>query len=178
MKLISFAVISFLAITVSAHPYQGADDQGLEESQGASSQSEQEYQITTTEDLEESQDASSQSEQQPQNTVVQALWGQYRRLLQDALVRLNESYKDKHAEVNSLHDKISTMKKEMSGIVSRTGDLNGLERVNPLQVFFALNKSLAIARTFRNALGLELQTIRAERQSLVEEIVSWDEAHK
>ncbi|KAH6567193.1 hypothetical protein BASA60_009166 [Batrachochytrium salamandrivorans] len=33
MKLISFAVISFLAITVSAYPHRSAASQGLEESQ-------------------------------------------------------------------------------------------------------------------------------------------------
>ncbi|KAH6559962.1 hypothetical protein BASA62_000237 [Batrachochytrium salamandrivorans] len=60
MRLISFAVISLLAITVSAYPGLGSDDQDLEEPQS-----------TAAQDLEEPQSASVQGEQQSQSTVAQ-----------------------------------------------------------------------------------------------------------
>ncbi|KAH6579429.1 hypothetical protein BASA60_003279 [Batrachochytrium salamandrivorans] len=48
MKLISFAAVSLLAITVSAYPGLGSDGQDLEEPQGNSAQGEQESQSTVS----------------------------------------------------------------------------------------------------------------------------------
>ncbi|KAH6575175.1 hypothetical protein BASA62_002055 [Batrachochytrium salamandrivorans] len=58
MKLISFAVLSLLAITVSAYPGLGSDGQDLEESQGNSAQGEQQLQNTVTQGEQGSQSTS------------------------------------------------------------------------------------------------------------------------
>ncbi|KAH6576650.1 hypothetical protein BASA50_006700 [Batrachochytrium salamandrivorans] len=72
MKLISFAVISLLAITVSAYPGLGSDGQDLEEPQGSNAQSEQQLQSTSvTQDEQGSQSTVTQNEQESQSTVTQ-----------------------------------------------------------------------------------------------------------
>ncbi|KAH6570950.1 hypothetical protein BASA62_004116 [Batrachochytrium salamandrivorans] len=72
MKLISFAVISFLAITVSAYPGLGTPSQDLEGSQSTTAQDLEGSQSTTTQDLEGSQSTDTQSEQQHQGATTQS----------------------------------------------------------------------------------------------------------
>ncbi|KAH9252442.1 hypothetical protein BASA81_009643 [Batrachochytrium salamandrivorans] len=73
MKLISFAVISFLAIAVSAYPHQNPDEQDFEGSQDASFQSAEQPQGVTTQVLLENQGTIDQSEPEPQSATVQGL---------------------------------------------------------------------------------------------------------
>ncbi|KAH9257103.1 hypothetical protein BASA81_004653 [Batrachochytrium salamandrivorans] len=76
MKLISFAVISFLAITVSAFPPNHPDTKDADRSQG-----EQQHQSTSSHGSEQSQGAASQ--------VLQI---DYQRSLQAALEELLKKY--------------------------------------------------------------------------------------
>ncbi|KAH6564857.1 hypothetical protein BASA50_008314 [Batrachochytrium salamandrivorans] len=69
MKLISFAVVSLLAITVSAYPQQTTTTQDLQPSQS-----------TSTDDVQSSQSTSTQTPQQPDQGKVQAKLEQLTKL--------------------------------------------------------------------------------------------------
>ncbi|KAH6596499.1 hypothetical protein BASA50_005076, partial [Batrachochytrium salamandrivorans] len=86
MKLISFAVISLLAITASAYPHQDPNEQDSEEPQGAASQSAEQPQGVTTHILLE-----------PQSTIDQAL-----PEIPDSRYRINSTTCSKSTKQNNM----------------------------------------------------------------------------
>ncbi|KAH6578984.1 hypothetical protein BASA50_003248 [Batrachochytrium salamandrivorans] len=72
MKLISFAAISLLAITVSAYPQQSTSTQDVQSYQSTSTPTSQPSQSTSTNDVQSSQSTSTQTPQQPDQGKVQA----------------------------------------------------------------------------------------------------------
>ncbi|KAH9263352.1 hypothetical protein BASA83_013266 [Batrachochytrium salamandrivorans] len=95
MKLISFAAISFLAITVSAHTRLSAVSQGV----GAPS-------------AEQSQDATGQNAQQPQVARIQSLRQQHKQSLQAGLEILHQRHEEKINEIYKIGGRIQKMEKE------------------------------------------------------------------
>ncbi|KAH6579875.1 hypothetical protein BASA60_003111 [Batrachochytrium salamandrivorans] len=130
MKLISFAIVSLLAITVSAQPPQDPDDQSLEESQGAA------FQTT----------------QEPQSATAQILMGNPRQSLRNKLESLTKGYKERQAAAEKLQNDIDKMVREMSGIVPRADGLSGPEKEDLIRTFFVINKSLIVTRAYKRTL--------------------------
>ncbi|KAH9263357.1 hypothetical protein BASA83_013272 [Batrachochytrium salamandrivorans] len=122
MKLISFAAISFLAITVSAHTRLSAVSQGAgapseEQSQGAGAPSE-----------EQSQDATGQNAQQPQVARIQSLRQQHKQSLQAGSEILRQKHEEKINEVYKIGDHIKEMEKEKFKLREA---INGLDDDSP-----------------------------------------------
>ncbi|KAH6596842.1 hypothetical protein BASA61_003336 [Batrachochytrium salamandrivorans] len=163
MKLISFAVISFLAITVSAYPHQDPDEQDVEQSQGASSQSEQQHQGTTV-----------QSEHQARSTIAQVLQGQYRQSLKDVLVNLNEDYNAKQVTANYRQDDINKIEKGMLKIESEINALSGLEKAVSVQHLSSMHRSLARTRDSKRILEYDMKLILEELQDVERAIAALD----
>ncbi|KAH9252440.1 hypothetical protein BASA81_009641 [Batrachochytrium salamandrivorans] len=148
MKLISFAVISFLAITVSAYPGLGTPSQDLEGPQS-----------TTTQDLEESQGATTQSEQQHQGTIDQSEQENSQQLLQDPLVELIEQYKEKQAETDRLQHEIDVLEEETSEMESRAKELDEPGIMDLVREFIAKDRVLVRAYASKEALEREMEAI-------------------
>ncbi|KAH6587164.1 hypothetical protein BASA50_001442 [Batrachochytrium salamandrivorans] len=127
MKLISFAVISFLAITVSAFPPNHPDAKDV-----GQSSNEQQPPSTDAQGLEQSQGASFQTTQDSSESSQE--------LLQDKLEDLIDEYTTKHAEASKLKTEVDKMKNELSEIVLRTEGLDGPEKEESMRDFFAKQK--------------------------------------
>ncbi|KAH9263356.1 hypothetical protein BASA83_013271 [Batrachochytrium salamandrivorans] len=107
MKLISFAAISFLAITVSAYPGLGTPSQGAD-----------------APSAEQSQDATGQSEQQPQvaagRSVIYQFYldqrarQQHKQSLQDKVDMLSKNHIEKGDEIYKIGKSIQKMEEEKS----------------------------------------------------------------
>ncbi|KAH6591266.1 hypothetical protein BASA50_008843 [Batrachochytrium salamandrivorans] len=156
MKLISFAVISFLAITVSAYPYQNPDERDLEESQGASFQ----------------------SGQQPQGAASQILLENPPQSLQDKIDKLTNEYEGKQAAAGELQNEIDRLGEEMAKIESRVHTLDGSERTNLVRDFLATNTSWDLAHAAWEALQHEMEDIRKERGELVKQMALLNETQE
>ncbi|KAH6589115.1 hypothetical protein BASA50_010281 [Batrachochytrium salamandrivorans] len=167
MKLISFAVISFLAITVSAYPGLGTPSQDLEEPQSTTTQSAQEPQSTTV-----------HSEQEYQSTTAQDLSENSQQSLQDKLEKLIESYKAKQAEANELQNEIKELETEMSLMDSRANTLDGSEMMDLVQEFLAKNASWDIAYANKQTLKREMTAIMEECDEMIKKTPSLDETSK
>ncbi|KAH6572080.1 hypothetical protein BASA60_006852 [Batrachochytrium salamandrivorans] len=189
MKLISFAVISFLAITVSAYPGLGTPSQDLEESPSTSSQdlegsqstttqSAQKPQSTTTQSAQEPQSTTIQSEQEYQSTTAQDLSENSQQSLQDQLEKLFEEYEEKRVEASKLQNIMDELETEMSEIVSRANTLEGLERTDLLQEFLAKHKSWSEPYTAWGILQRRMADIRKKYGDMVKEIASLNETQQ
>ncbi|KAH6563388.1 hypothetical protein BASA62_008599 [Batrachochytrium salamandrivorans] len=108
MKLISFAVISFLAITVSAFPPNHPDTKDADRSQG-----EQQHQST-----------SSQDPQQSLTVPTQVLQIDYLQSLKVVLDGLLKDYQETQAEARILQNSSSVITNKISKIES---GLDGLD---------------------------------------------------
>ncbi|KAH6567192.1 hypothetical protein BASA60_009165 [Batrachochytrium salamandrivorans] len=153
MKLISVAAISFLAIAVSAYPHRSAASQGLEENQGATTQSTQQY----------------------QSSIVYILRQRYRGSLQEEMGNLETSYKVKQAAVDDLQSDINEMQREISDMESRANRFSRPGGETSSRVFFARNRPLAIAQASKSALEDEMRAIMEEYAAVVNEIASLDD---
>ncbi|KAH6594347.1 hypothetical protein BASA50_006594 [Batrachochytrium salamandrivorans] len=163
MKLISFAVISFLAITVSAYPHQDPNERDVEQSQGASSQSEQGDQSDTTQILLEPQSTIDQSEQEdPQ----QWLWNKFQNLL--------DKYKEKQNLVVGLDLDIKKTEEEISNMESRIKEFEGPGKTILQLHLHRLNKKLTRTWDSKETLEREMEDFLKELHDLVREISALD----
>ncbi|KAH6563219.1 hypothetical protein BASA50_006705 [Batrachochytrium salamandrivorans] len=99
MKLISFAAVSLLAITVSAYPGLGSDGQDLEEPQGNSAQGEQESQSTVSQ-------GEQGSDQDRDQSDFMKLKSEYEKK-QELLVTLSNDFESIKKDINTLKDLIT-----------------------------------------------------------------------
>ncbi|KAH6563060.1 hypothetical protein BASA83_009538 [Batrachochytrium salamandrivorans] len=153
MKLISFAALSFLAITVSAYPRLSTGAQRGQQSQGATSQSEQQYQ----------DDADPNEHEDP------------RESLQDTLMELNEDYKKRQAAVGQLQGIIDEMEKEKSDVESELNDPNRLDKEDLAQEFFAIKRYLIILQEAKRDIEIEMAGIKHNYEHVKESIAGLDE---
>ncbi|KAH9268143.1 hypothetical protein BASA83_009535 [Batrachochytrium salamandrivorans] len=135
MKLISFAVISLLAITASAYPHQNPDERDLEESQGATTQILLESQSVTAQDL--------------QGNPRQWLWNKFEEL--------HKEYEAKQVVAAGLQDDIGEMEEEMSDVKSRADASEEPVKTNLLRDFLAKNDVLTILQESKRILERELK---------------------
>ncbi|KAH6592180.1 hypothetical protein BASA50_008225 [Batrachochytrium salamandrivorans] len=178
MKLISFAVISFLAITVSAYPHQGAGVQDLEESPSTPSQDLEESPSTFSQDLEGSQSTTTQSEQEYQSATTQGLSENSRQSLQDKLDKLTKEYKAKQAAASELQNTMDGLETRMSDIGLRANIPDGPGMMDLVREFLAKNSGLAKARASKKALEREMDAILKECDDLVKGTTSSDETRE
>ncbi|KAH9263351.1 hypothetical protein BASA83_013265 [Batrachochytrium salamandrivorans] len=141
MKLISFAAISFLAITVSAYPGLGTPSQGAD-----------------APSAEQSQDATGQSEQQSQGAVGQSLRQQQKHELQDKVDMLRKNHIEKGDEIYKIGKSIQEMEKERYELEQ---SIRGLEEGSPEQ-----NDMIAEL----GSLSLDIDAARVSLQNAVEEM--------
>ncbi|KAH6599332.1 hypothetical protein BASA50_003102 [Batrachochytrium salamandrivorans] len=165
MKLISFAAISLLAITVSAYPGLGTPPQGAEQSQS-----------TDTQGLEE-----------PQSTTTQILPEDPRQSLQNELDELDKEYKVKQDEADKLQSDINDLKEEKSSIKSRIVELDRLDesdepdesdefnKANLLQHLSNLQISLDKVKESRRILKIEMKATMEYYSGMVRAITALDE---
>ncbi|KAH6563945.1 hypothetical protein BASA81_012229 [Batrachochytrium salamandrivorans] len=163
MKLISFAVISLLAITVSAYPHQDPNEQDSEEPQGAASQSAEQPQGVTTHILLE-----------PQSTIDQALPENPQPPLQNKFDDLLKEYEEKQHAAAGLDYNISELERKRSDMESRANANDGPERVLLHLYLICLNKDLAILQESKIVLERELEAIKEELHGLIGEISALD----
>ncbi|KAH6578563.1 hypothetical protein BASA60_003594, partial [Batrachochytrium salamandrivorans] len=135
MKLISFAALSLLAITVSAYPHQNPDERDLEESQGATTQILLESQSVTAQDL--------------QGNPRQWLWNEFDKL--------HKEYEAKQVVAAGLQDEIDEMEKEMSDVKSRADASEEPVKTNLLRDFLAKNEVFSILQESKRILERELK---------------------
>ncbi|KAH6565948.1 hypothetical protein BASA50_007331 [Batrachochytrium salamandrivorans] len=132
MKLISFAALSFLAITVSAYP--GLDTP----SQSTTTHSALQHQSTTAQNLERHQDVRSRSGRK-----------HYKQLLQAELEKLGKEYKEKRALVGGMKALINTMKTEQSELKK---SIDALEETDP-------NKAEMVARRISQTSAIKKELV-------------------
>ncbi|KAH6591876.1 hypothetical protein BASA50_008389 [Batrachochytrium salamandrivorans] len=157
MKLISFAVISFLAITVSAFPPNHPDAKDV-----GQSSNEQQPPSTDAQGLEELQGASFQTTQDSSES--------FQQLLHDKLDDLIDEYTTKHAAANKLQIEVDKMENELSEIVLRTEGLDGPEKEESMRDFFAKQRLWSGKYGFMKSLEHGMATIKKQYDDLVKEI--------
>ncbi|KAH6599108.1 hypothetical protein BASA50_003250 [Batrachochytrium salamandrivorans] len=92
MKLISFAVVSLLAITVSAYPQQSTSTQDVQSYQSTSTDDVQPSQSTSTNDVQPSQSTSTNDAQSSQSTATPTPQPPYQDKVQVEIDRLTKVY--------------------------------------------------------------------------------------
>ncbi|KAH6602282.1 hypothetical protein BASA61_001280 [Batrachochytrium salamandrivorans] len=126
MKLISFAVVSLLAITVSAYPQQTTTTQDVQSSQSTSTQTSQPSQSTSTNDVQSSQSTAAQTPQPIDQDKVQAEVGRLTKIYEEKDARfrpVDEDLKTKQQEFMNLEEKI-----RLSGIELQDASLSSEDR--------------------------------------------------
>ncbi|KAH6593133.1 hypothetical protein BASA50_007583 [Batrachochytrium salamandrivorans] len=126
MKLISFAVVSLLAITVSAYPQQTTTTQDVQSSQSTSTQTSQPSQSTSTNDVQSSQSTAAQTPQPIDQDKVQAEVGRLTKIYEEKDARfrpVDEDLKAKQQEFMNLEEKI-----RLSGIELQDASLSSEDR--------------------------------------------------
>ncbi|KAH9261331.1 hypothetical protein BASA82_001036 [Batrachochytrium salamandrivorans] len=146
MKLISFAVLSFLAITVSAYPRLSTGVQRGQQSQSAASQ-----------DLEESQSTIDHSEQEDPRESLQAILGE-----------LFEEYKKRQAAVGQLQNIIDEMEEERSDARVELNDPDRPDKAAAAQELFTVHRYLTIIRASKKALENEMDEIKTRYVSVIQ----------
>ncbi|KAH6563386.1 hypothetical protein BASA62_008597 [Batrachochytrium salamandrivorans] len=141
MKLISFAVLSFLAITVSAYPRLSTGVQRGQQSQSAASQ-----------DLEESQSTIDHSEQEDPRESLQAILGE-----------LFDDYKKRQAAVGQLQNIIDEMEEERSDARVELNDPDRPDKAAAAQELFTVHRYLTIIRASKKALENEMDEIKTSK---------------
>ncbi|KAH6594016.1 hypothetical protein BASA50_006922 [Batrachochytrium salamandrivorans] len=103
MKLISFAIVSLLAVTVSAHLPHGAATQDMDQSQGSNTESVQQPQSTSTEEMDQYQSTDTQTLQEHDQDAFQA-----------ELEKLEKACEEIEAQISELHNEIEMQEKMMT----------------------------------------------------------------
>ncbi|KAH9253792.1 hypothetical protein BASA83_004297 [Batrachochytrium salamandrivorans] len=178
MKLISFAVISFLAITVSAYPGLGTPSQDLEGSPSTSSQDLEESQSTTTQSAQEPQSTTVQSEQEYQSTTNPNEQEDSQQSLQDQLDKLIENYEEKRAEANELQNEINELETEISSMNLKANTLDESGMMDLIRDLLAKNESWNTAYETWKTLKHEMTAIMEDYSEMVKKTPSLDETSK
>ncbi|KAH6569827.1 hypothetical protein BASA50_003570 [Batrachochytrium salamandrivorans] len=156
MRLISFAVISLLAITVSAQPPQNTGAQGLEGPQSAVSQ-----------DLEG-----------PQSTTAQILLGNPQQSLLDRLNKLLEDYKAKEHDAGILDYGINIIETEKSDVESKANALDEPERIILNLHLIRVGRALVIIQEFKKTICCEMEVILKELHDVIREMSASNETQQ
>ncbi|KAH6575622.1 hypothetical protein BASA60_004925 [Batrachochytrium salamandrivorans] len=160
MKLISFAVISFLAITVSALPASPPDAQDV-----GQSPSEQQHQST-----------SSQDPQQSLTVPIQSSRINLLQSLQATLQGLIKELQETQAEAASLQNSNSVIRKKISTTVLHLDGLNGYGNTAAFKQLSMLQYHLTKVKESQQKTQHEMDDIRKRYADLVKEIDRLDGA--
>ncbi|KAH6563061.1 hypothetical protein BASA83_009539 [Batrachochytrium salamandrivorans] len=148
MKLISFAVLSLLAITVSAHPGLGTPPQGLEEPQSTTTQSELE---------------------DPRQSLQNELDG----LDKEYKVKQDEADKLQN-DINDLKEEKSSIKSSIVEL-DRLDESDEFKKANLLQHLSNLQISLDKVKESRRILKIEMKATMEYYGGMVRAITALDE---
>ncbi|KAH6579589.1 hypothetical protein BASA61_004778 [Batrachochytrium salamandrivorans] len=159
MKLISFAIVSLLAITVSAYPgpgtpLQSTDTQSAQQPQVAASQSTVQHQSTDTPSVLQHQDDADLNDQQYQNDATQSEQQSDQDKIQAELKRLMQVYKNDAATLHRVENKIEVAQREavnamhMADKIKAKLQQTGLDSKERLELEEQYNEAKAMVKEF------------------------------
>ncbi|KAH6566334.1 hypothetical protein BASA50_003746 [Batrachochytrium salamandrivorans] len=190
MKLISFAVISLLAITVSAYPGLGTPPQGGEQSeststpsahqpQGADAQSAGQLSSIIGQNPWQLPSTIDQDSQQPHADTSHVLQEYHEQSLQTKLNELDKKYQETQGVANKIQDTINVLKHEMWNLKAKLGELKaGPEYAEVFEEYRRKSKALDKERDYLTALKDDMGTIMDMYDRTVNEIISLNEAQQ
>ncbi|KAH6590627.1 hypothetical protein BASA61_005218 [Batrachochytrium salamandrivorans] len=199
MRLISFAIVSLLAITVSAqsphtviqrahqhrntviqraHQHRDTVIQRAHQHRNTVIQcrhfeyrtSAHQHRNTVIQSARQLRSTVIQSAHQPQSTTTHILPEHHRESLQTALERLVEDYKSIQAETDRLQNAINAMGKKKSKIESEMNDLDQPEKETSVQKNSSIRRSSTIAQASKINIEDEMKAIMKEYGDVVKEI--------
>ncbi|KAH6578552.1 hypothetical protein BASA50_003852 [Batrachochytrium salamandrivorans] len=191
MRLISFAIVSLLAITVSAqsphtviqrahqhrntviqraHQHRNTVIQRAHQHRNTVIQRAHQHRNTVIQSARQLRSTVIQSAHQPQSTTTHILPEHHRESLQTALERLVEDYKSIQAETDRLQNAINAMGKKKSKIESEMNNLDQPEKETSVQKNSSIRRSSTIAQASKINIEDEMKAIMKEYGDVVKEI--------
>ncbi|KAH6569865.1 hypothetical protein BASA50_003607 [Batrachochytrium salamandrivorans] len=206
MKLISFAALSFLAITVSAYPRLGAPPQGagapsaehsqgagapgVQQPRGAVAQGAGQLPSTRAQDPWQLLGAAAHDPQQPQNTGVRdaeqvranngrLLQNYNEELLQNRLDKLGKEYQEKQKVAEEIQDIAKVLEDEMQELGLLLGALKaGPEYDGVFEKYLQKSKEVSEQHGALNDLKDDMESVQSMYDATVEEILSSNETQQ
>ncbi|KAH6582531.1 hypothetical protein BASA50_001294 [Batrachochytrium salamandrivorans] len=154
MKLISFAALSLLAVTVSAYPVPGTPPQDT----GA--QSALQHQSTDTPSTLQHQSTTTPSTLQHQSTDAQEPQQDQEKELKDELKKLKQQYVDQKTLVGGLKALINAMKKEQLEL-QESADALGENDPNKAEMMMRLSSQFFDIQEARDSLDAARQGLNS-----------------
>ncbi|KAH6584889.1 hypothetical protein BASA60_000766 [Batrachochytrium salamandrivorans] len=124
MKLISFAVVSLLAITVSAYPQQSTSTQDVQSYQSTSTPTSQQSQSTSIPTSQPSQSTSTNDAQSSQSTATPTPQPPYQDKVQVEIDRLTKIYEKEDDDFYRLNNDIQLAHETIVGIKDKIIDID------------------------------------------------------